>query len=48
MRITLFNKDIYITDAKDYIQNGSIIIIDSIGNFKEEIETAIIPKSIIF
>ena len=48
LRINPYNKDIYITDAKDYIQNGSLIIIDSIGNFKEVIETGIIPKSIIF
>ena len=48
LRINPYNKDLYITDAKDYIQNGSLIIIDSIGNFKEVIETGIIPKSIIF
>ena len=48
LKINPYNKDLYITDAKDYVQNGSLIIIDSIGNFKEEIGTGIIPKSIIF
>jgi YVTN family beta-propeller protein len=48
LKINPYNKDLYITDAKDYVQNGSLIIIDSIGNFKEEIGAGIIPKSIIF
>ena len=48
LKINPYNKDLYITDAKDYVQNGSLIIIDSIGSFKEEIGTGIIPKSIIF
>ena len=46
LKINPYNK-IILTDAKDYVQNGSLIIIDSIGSFKEEIGTGIIPKSII-
>jgi len=48
LKINPYNKDLYITDAKDYVQNGSLIIIDSIGNFKQEISTGILPKSIVF
>ena len=43
-----YNKDLYVTDAKDYVQNGSLLIIDSIGNLKNEVITGIIPKSIVF
>ncbi len=48
LKINPYNKDLYMTDAKDYVQNGSLIIIDSIGNFKNEVTTGIIPKSIVF
>ena len=48
LSIDPYNKDIYITDAKDYVQNGSLLIIDSIGNLKDEVITGIIPKSIVF
>ena len=48
LSIDPYNKDLYITDAKDYVQNGSLLIIDSIGNLKNEVNTGIIPKSIVF
>ena len=48
LKINPYSKNIYITDAKDYVQNGTLYIIDSIGNLKEEISTGIIPKSIVF
>ena len=48
LSIDPYNKDIYITDAKDYVQNGSLLIIDSIGNLKDKVITGIIPKSIVF
>ena len=48
LSIDPYNKDLYITDAKDYVQNGSLLIIDSIGNLKNEVTTGIIPKSIVF
>ncbi|MAW84345.1 MAG: hypothetical protein CL832_08100 [Crocinitomicaceae bacterium] len=48
LKINPYTKDIFISDAKDYVQNGTLYIIDSIGNFVEEIATGIIPKSIVF
>ena len=48
LKINPYTKNIYITDAKDYVQNGTLYIVDSIGNLKEEISTGIIPKSIVF
>ena len=48
LKINPYTKDVYITDAKDYVQNGTLYIIDSIGKFVEEIATVIIPKSIVF
>ncbi len=48
LKINPYTKDVYITDAKDYIQNGTLYIIDSIGKFVDEIATGIIPKSIVF
>ena len=48
LSIDPYNKDLYVTDAKDYVQNGSLLIIDSIGNLKNEVITGIIPKSIVF
>ena len=48
LKINPYTKDVYITDAKDYVQNGTLYIIDSIGKFVEEITTGIIPKSIVF
>ena len=48
LKINPYTKDVYITDAKDYVQNGTLYIIDSIGDFVEEIATGIIPKSIVF
>ena len=48
LSIDPYNKDLYVTDAKDYVQNGSLLIIDSIGNLKDEVITGIIPKSIVF
>ena len=48
LSIDPYNKDLYVTDAKDYVQNGSLLIIDSIGNLKNEVSTGIIPKSIVF
>ena len=48
LEIDPYSHDLFIADAKDYVQNGSLIIIDSIGNLKEEVVAEIIPKSIIF
>jgi len=48
LSIDPYIKDLYITDAKDYVQNGTLFIIDSNGNLKNEVTTGIIPKSIIF
>ena len=48
LKINPYTKNVYITDAKDYVQNGTLYIIDSSGNFVEEIATGIIPKSIVF
>ena len=48
LKINPYTKDVYVTDAKDYVQNGTLYIIDSIGNFVDEIATGIIPKSIVF
>ena len=48
LKINPYNNDLYITDAKDYVQNGILYVIDSTGNLKEEIATGIIPKSIVF
>ena len=48
LSIDPYVKDIYVTDAKDYVQNGTLFIIDSNGNLKNEVTTGIIPKSIIF
>ena len=48
LKINPYNNDLYITDAKDYVQNGILYVIDSSGNLKEEIATGIIPKSIVF
>ena len=48
LKINPYTKDVYITDAKDYVQNGTLYIIDSIGKFVDEIATGIIPKSIVF
>ena len=44
LSIDPYNNDLYVTDAKDYVQNGSLLIIDSIGNLKNEVITGIIPK----
>ena len=48
LEVDPYNNDIYLCNAKDYVQNGSILIIDSTGNLKNEVTTGIIPKSIIF
>lgn len=48
LSIDPYIKDLYITDAKDYVQNGTLLVIDSNGNLKNEVTTGIIPKSIIF
>ena len=48
LEIDPYSNDIYLTDAKDYVQRGSLLIIDNQGNFKKEIPTEIIPKSIVF
>tara|TARA_B110000858_G_scaffold43128_1_gene49332 strand:+ start:1884 stop:2903 length:1020 start_codon:yes stop_codon:yes gene_type:complete len=48
LSIDPYVKDIYVTDAKDYVQNGTLFIIDSNGNLKNEVNTGIIPKSIVF
>ena len=48
LEIDPYQNDIYVTNAKDYVQNGSVIILDSAGYFKSEISCEIIPKSILF
>ena len=48
LEIDPYTGDIYLTDAKDYVQKGSLLIIDNQGDFKNEINTEIIPKSIVF
>jgi hypothetical protein len=48
LEIDPYNYDLFIADAKDYVQNGSIIILDNMGNFKKEISTEIIPNSMLF
>lgn len=48
LEIDPYSHDLFVADAKDYVQNGSIIILDNMGNFKNEISTEIIPNSILF
>jgi DNA-binding beta-propeller fold protein YncE len=49
LEIDPYTNDIYLTDAKDYVSSGSVIILDSDGNLKNEIENCgVIPKSILF
>lgn len=48
LSIDPYLNDLYVTDAKDYVQSGTLLIIDSNGNLKNEVNTGIIPKSIIF
>ena len=48
LEIDPYSNDLYLTDAKDYVQRGSLIILDNNGNFKTEVSTGIIPKSIVF
>ena len=48
LEIDPYTNDIYLTNAKDYVQNGSLLIINHQGDFKSEVNTEIIPKSIVF
>jgi YVTN family beta-propeller protein len=48
LEIDPYNNDIYLTNARDYVQNGALIVLDNQGNFKGEYDTQIIPKSIVF
>ncbi|MBQ8222493.1 MAG: hypothetical protein IJZ87_03975 [Bacteroidales bacterium] len=42
------NGDIYLTDVKDYIQNGDVLRFDSNGNFITKFEAGIIPGFMMF
>ena len=48
LEVDPYTNDIYLCNAKDYVQNGKLLIIDSIGNLKNEVSTGIIPKAIVF
>ena len=42
------NGDIYITDVKNYVQNGDVLRYDSDGNFVTKFETGIVPGAMMF
>ena len=42
------NGDIYLTDVKDYMQNGDVLRYDNNGNFISEFEVGIIPGAMMF
>ena len=42
------NGDIYITDVKDYVQNGDVLRYDNNGNYIGKFETGIIPGAMMF
>jgi YVTN family beta-propeller protein len=43
-----YNKDIYLSDAIDYVQNGTIYRLDSTGNEKDVFSAGIIPNQFLF
>ena len=42
------NGDIYLTDVKDYMQNGDVLRYDNNGNFLSKFEVGIIPGAMMF
>lgn len=42
----VFNDGIYLTDAGDFVSNGSLRVYDMAGNFIEEIEVELAPNSV--
>ena len=42
------NGDIYLTDVKDYMQNGDVLRYDNKGNFISKFEVGIIPGAMMF
>ena len=42
------NGDIYITDVKDYVQNGDVLRYDNNGNYISKFEAGIIPGTMMF
>jgi hypothetical protein len=42
------NGDIFVFDAKDYVQRGALIIYDKSGNMKKELKVGIIPSAAYF
>ena len=42
------NGDIYITDVKDYVQNGDVLRYDNNGNYISKFEAGIIPGAMMF
>ncbi len=42
------NGDIYLTDVKNYVQNGDVLRYDSNGNFISKFEVGIIPGAMMF
>lgn len=42
------NGDVYVFDAKDYVQRGALLIYDSNGILKKEVKTGIIPSAAYF
>ena len=42
------NGDIYLTDVKDYMQNGDVLRYDNNGHFISKFEVGIIPGMMMF
>jgi len=42
------NGDLYVFDAKDYVQRGALLIFDHSGNLRKEVKTGIIPSAAYF
>ena len=40
--------DIYLTDVKNYVQNGDVLRYDSDGNFVTKFEAGIVPGAMMF
>ena len=46
--VSPYNGDIYLTDVKNYVQNGDVLRYDSDGNFVTKFETGIVPGAMMF
>lgn len=46
--INNLNGDIYVSDAKDFVQSGVVAIYDKLGMLKESVTVGIIPGTIVF